>query len=317
MRLSLFVSLLGLTTLSAADPTWDEVFAIIDSRCIECHGPAKQKAGLRLDTPEWVQHGSKDGAVVVAGKPADSKLYTMAALPADSDDRMPPKGERLTEAQLTVFKTWIAAGAPYAVTTSTGTAGPQAAAAANTLPAKIAATVPTAPMIADAVLEKLKSNHITVTKLAGGWLDINAAHTKNGITSDQLDILTKAAPAIAYLDLANSGLTDKQTTSLSGCAKLRRLHLEGNPLSDAALPALAKLTELEYLNLINTQITDSGLTQLTSLSHLEQLYLWQSKVTPGGVAMLQKTLPHTRIVLGPDEVPGDKMPSGKGKKSKK
>lgn len=317
MRLPLLLSCIGVSVLPAAEPTWNEVFAILDTRCTECHGPAKQKAGLRLDTPEWVQHGSKEGAVVVAGKPTESKLFTLAALPAENDDRMPPKGERLTEAQLTVFKAWITAGAPYAVATPKAAEKNQEAVAPIALPAKADLPVPAAPVIADAVTDSLQSNHITVTKLAGGWLDINAAHTKNGITSDQLEILAKAAPAIAYLDLANSGLTDKQLTIVRVCTKLRRLHLEGNPLTDAALPAVAKLTDLEYLNLINTQITDGGLAQLKPLINLDQLYLWQSKVTPAGVAELKKSLTEATIVLGPDDLPTDKMTSGKNKKKRK
>ncbi len=310
--------LLALATalLPAADPTWTEVHAILDARCIECHGPAKQKGHLRLDTPEWLQQGSKEGAVVVAGKPTESKLYTLAALPADHDDRMPPKGERLTEAQLATVKAWITAGASYAVVAPAAPAAPGAAPMAMPAGPEVAA-IPAAPVIAAAVLDSLQKQQISTTKLAGGWLEVNAAHTKNGITTDQLELLAKAAPAIAYLDLANAGLTDKQSGLLSGCTKVRRLHLEGNPLSDAAMPALAKLSELEYLNLVSTKVSDSGLGHLKALSHLDQLYLWQSAVTAAGVADLQKTLTQTTIVLSPDDLPTDKMAPGKGKKKKK
>lgn len=349
--ISLFLPLLT-AALPAADVTWAEVHSILDARCLECHGAAKQKAHLRLDTPEGIKQGSKDGAVLVAGKPDESKMYSLAALPEDNDDRMPPKGARLTAAQLTTLKAWITSGASFggavpaaapAATPKPPAASPMVAPMAEPMadgmtdgmtgkpavPASPAApktaqpttlpavAVPKAPALADGVTDTLVKQQMTVTTLAGGWLEVNAAHTKNGITTDQLELLAKAAPAIAYLDLANSGITDKQVALLGGCSALRRLHLEGNPLSDAALPAIAKLTTLDYLNLMNTQVSDAGLGQLKSLANLDQLYLWQSKVTPAGAAALQKILPQLSVVLGPDDLPTEKMEAGKGKKKKK
>ena len=118
MRFPLIPALLTLTAtfvapglLTAADATWKEVKAILDDRCIDCHGEKKQKEGLRLDSPEWLAKGSKNGAVFVAGSPEKSSIYTLAALPADDEDKMPPKGARLTPEQLAVIKSWIAAGA--------------------------------------------------------------------------------------------------------------------------------------------------------------------------------------------------------------
>ena len=116
MRFSLLILLTATSAnfLGAADATWAQVQTVLASRCTDCHGEKKQKAGLRLDSPEWLEKGSKEGPVVVAGKPEQSKLYTMAALPDDHEDRMPPKGARLTAEQLELIKAWIAAGAKTA-----------------------------------------------------------------------------------------------------------------------------------------------------------------------------------------------------------
>ena len=87
------------------------VLPILSEACVDCHGPDKQKAGLRLDTIAAVQKGSKEGPVVKAGNPDESSLYQRIVLPADDDDIMPPKGDPLTKAQTDLIKLWIVSGA--------------------------------------------------------------------------------------------------------------------------------------------------------------------------------------------------------------
>src|SRR5688572_9432854 len=47
---------------------------LLAEHCFSCHGDQKQKGGLRLDTVEGLRKGGKNGAAVVPGKPAESKL---------------------------------------------------------------------------------------------------------------------------------------------------------------------------------------------------------------------------------------------------
>ena len=84
---------------------------VLKSSCVDCHGPDKQKAGLRLDTIAAVLKGSKEGPVVKGGSPDESSLYQRIILPADDDDIMPPKGDPLSKAQTDLIKLWIVSGA--------------------------------------------------------------------------------------------------------------------------------------------------------------------------------------------------------------
>jgi mono/diheme cytochrome c family protein len=86
------------------------VLPILQSSCTDCHGTDKQKAGLRLDSIAAVLKGSKEGAVVKSGNPAESPLYSRITLPADHDDIMPPKGDPLAKAQTDLIKLWIVSG---------------------------------------------------------------------------------------------------------------------------------------------------------------------------------------------------------------
>ena len=41
---------------------------------MKCHGPEKQKSDLRLDGKAAAMRGATDGAVILAGKGAESRL---------------------------------------------------------------------------------------------------------------------------------------------------------------------------------------------------------------------------------------------------
>jgi hypothetical protein len=113
MRFAAFLLFAPPALLSAAEPAVDfnrDVRPILSDRCFKCHGPATQKAKVRLDS---LDHAVKKN-VVVPGKPDESLLIERIAAASD-DDRMPPPeaGPRLTDAQVKTLKAWIAAGAKY------------------------------------------------------------------------------------------------------------------------------------------------------------------------------------------------------------
>lgn len=95
-------------------PVFAAVIApILEARCVECHGAAKSKAALRLDSFAALMEGSENGAVVTPGEPARSPLVQMVRLPVDTDDHMPPDGKpQLTAGQIAVLEWWVGAGAP-------------------------------------------------------------------------------------------------------------------------------------------------------------------------------------------------------------
>ena len=83
-----------------------DVLPIFETRCVECHGPTKQRARLRLDTVQGVQQGGASGQVVLAGRSAESPLIRHVAGIEDAT-RMPPKGEPLTDQQVAILRRWI------------------------------------------------------------------------------------------------------------------------------------------------------------------------------------------------------------------
>ena len=89
-----------------------QVKPLLRERCYACHGPLKQKGGLRLDTAALAIKGGDTGPAVKPGEVAGSLLLERVSA-ADPAERMPPEkeGEPLSTAQIADLRNWIAAGA--------------------------------------------------------------------------------------------------------------------------------------------------------------------------------------------------------------
>jgi mono/diheme cytochrome c family protein len=97
---------------AAAVDAQREVWPILKERCVECHGPEKQKSSLRVDSRAALLKGGDEGPAVVAGDAAKSHLLALVTA-ADKEKRMPPKGEPLTTEQVQTLRRWIDQGAPW------------------------------------------------------------------------------------------------------------------------------------------------------------------------------------------------------------
>jgi len=95
-------------------PKEREVLAILQVRCMVCHGSLKQQGGLDLRTNASRLKGGKSGPALVPGNPDASPMYARIA-----KGQMPPSAmakdlavELPTDAETEKIKAWIAAGAP-------------------------------------------------------------------------------------------------------------------------------------------------------------------------------------------------------------
>lgn len=90
-----------------------EVRPVLEESCFKCHGPDKQKGGLRLDRKADMLGGGDSGEPAISpGKGAQSPLVTRIKS-TETDDMMPPKGDRLKPAQIAAIERWIDNGAHW------------------------------------------------------------------------------------------------------------------------------------------------------------------------------------------------------------
>lgn len=309
---SLALGVLGVASLPPAHAAVDfakEVAPVLQKHCLDCHGPDKQKAKLRLDTEADFFKGGKAGAVVKAGDPAASELHKRIVLPKDNDERMPPEGEPLTADQVSTLKNWITEGAAwpdgFVIELAKATPPPTSALPASNIPAKPPVPAPDRPKdfkpaageaTALAILAK---NGVDVRPVAQGvpWREANLRLLGTNV-SDQLIAPLKDVTSLLELRLGTTRVSDAGLASIATLPYLEVLGLELTAVTDAGVARLKGLSNLTSLNLYGTPVTDAALEHLSGMKHLRNLYLWQTKVSPDGVKKLQEALPGLNINTG-------------------
>jgi hypothetical protein len=83
-----------------------EVVALLQARCVKCHGTDNPKAQLNLSALDGIRRGGKRGPVVQPGKPDASRLWQLV-----QQERMPPR-EPLPAGERDLLRRWIEQGAP-------------------------------------------------------------------------------------------------------------------------------------------------------------------------------------------------------------
>jgi len=87
----------------------EHVQAIFRQHCVSCHGQDNPKSDLRTDNYAALMRGGASGEVIEPGDIDASRLWKLVS--HEEAPEMPPKQDKLPEAQLTLIKQWIAGGA--------------------------------------------------------------------------------------------------------------------------------------------------------------------------------------------------------------
>jgi hypothetical protein len=285
-------------TLDNAAAYADVIQPILQDRCVSCHGPAKSNGGLRMDSWDMLAKGGKHGAVFKAGDLAASPLVQRTELPLDVKEHMPPRGKpQLADDDLTLIEWWVGAGAPREVRVATLDLPPSVEVV---LEGRLAgAAEPPARVATFAAAARLAWKlGIVIRPLSpdGPWLDVSARQAGGKFGDHELDQLGEIAPAVQWLDIGNTAVTDAGLAGVAAMPRLVRLHLDGLKVTNAGLARLSHLHQLQYLNLRGTLVTDKGLPALQSLPRLRALYVWQTAVTPAAVQALGDSLVDKRRI---------------------
>jgi hypothetical protein len=100
-----------------------DIKPILVRACVECHGPEKQRSGLRLDSRAEALKGSDSGIVLQPGQAGRSRLLRIVA-GLDADVKMPPRGKPpLTAEEIGHLRAWIDQGLKWPADGTTVTQG--------------------------------------------------------------------------------------------------------------------------------------------------------------------------------------------------
>ncbi|HVZ26670.1 MAG TPA: c-type cytochrome domain-containing protein [Sediminibacterium sp.] len=284
----------------------DLVSPILTDKCGGCHSAIKQKGGLRLDGPEWIRKGGKDGPVFLDGNPEKSALYTRVILDPLEEKHMPPKGKpQLTENEIRILHWWIMSHAGFtqpvkAVSVSTDV---RAALLALTAPEQNS-TKPDVPEAAVAEADKtavdsLKAAGITVLPVASNSHYLLANFVSlSSVTDRQIAWLQKIKAQLVWLTLSYTELRPAAWQSIAACTQLTRLNIAHTNCRDADIAKLDALTHLRYLNLVGTQVHAAAILQRKNWPVLRELYLGETGLTRNEYTRLQQQFPKWQIDSG-------------------
>jgi hypothetical protein len=265
------------------------IHPVFEQHCVTCHGPSKQKAGLRLDSFAVLMRGGKHGVVIKPGDAKGSELLRRITLPPTDEDAMPPENRKpLSPAEIAAVEQWIAAGASGTQPES-GSAAPMVTVAAAspvevTIPelnpaAVTAERAQLAPAVAQ--LQQSLPNVLDYESRSSAQLAVQAAWMRARFGDDQVAALAPVAERIVLADFSNTAITDRSAAAIAGMKNLRTLRLMHTKITDTTVQSLAALQQLESLSLFDTQVTPACLPVLAKMPRLKRVYVGNTKISSG------------------------------------
>ena len=111
---ALAASLFSARSVPAAPPDYEsQIRPLLQKHCYDCHDARKKKSDLRLDQKAAALRGGESGKPgIISGKSTESEIIRRL-LSTDPDMVMPPKGEKLSSADVQLLRAWIDSGANW------------------------------------------------------------------------------------------------------------------------------------------------------------------------------------------------------------
>jgi uncharacterized membrane protein len=290
----------------------DLIQPLFQAKCYSCHGPKRQKGGLRLDQPALLMKGGKDGAIVVPGKDTESEIIKRLKLPEENDHHMPPREKtQVNEKEIRLLQWWIQEGADFtrkirdlpqpdnfkatlaSFQTDTGTKKP-------------ISLIPLAPVESadEKAMQKLRDRGAVVIPVSQNSHYIMVDFVSAGpVSNTDLDLLLPLKKQLAWLKLGETQISDSGLIPVGQCQEITFLDLKHTGITDRGIAKLLPLVNLQSLNLVGTAVTGAGVLSLKSLHKLRSLYLYQSAVARPDWLKITQGLPGVQLDSGGYQVP--------------
>ncbi len=283
----------------------DVIEPILKEKCYSCHAASKQKGGLRLDNPDWVLKGGKNGAVLKPGNALGSELYHRILLDPIEEKHMPPKGKlQVTEKERILLEWWIAKGGDFKKQIKQLEQSPaikQALASLEQEPIKLNSDLPKEEVAAAPIasLNLLQSKGVTILPVAKGsnYLTANFVNLTS-LDATVFEALLALKEQLIWLKMPKMQMAGADWKRLSALINLRKLDLSYSNLDQESIPIVGALKQLVYLNLVGTKVNGTALMSLKDLPELRELFLSGTKIATADIETLKKILTKTTIDTG-------------------
>jgi mono/diheme cytochrome c family protein len=288
----------------------DIIQPIFESKCYGCHNKSKKKGKLRLDEPEFILKGGKDGEVIKPGNADESDMMKRLLLPRNEEDHMPPKEKpQLKDNEIALIHWWIATGATFDKKTKDLEQPGKIKPILLSLQKEVKKIPPDVPqaMVEKAdekALQKLKQRGIVVLPIAqnSNYLTVNFI-TVDSITYDDIALLLSIRKQLVWLNLSGKKISDTLLAPIVQLVNLTRLQLDNTLITDQGLATLISLRNIQYLNLVGTNVTANGIMQLKGLPKLQAIYIYKTFITTSEWSTLKSNFPNVTLDTGGYYVP--------------
>ena len=284
----------------------DLVKPILQDKCYTCHGTSKQKGKLRLDLPENILKGGKNGVVLVGGNVDESEMIDRLLLPLDDEDHMPPNEKKqLSHKEIEVLKIWIASGADFKKTVVELSLLTDLKNILQESKKETLADVPE-EIVSPAnenVLARLRNMGVVILPVSVNSNYLSANFINATALDSAINLISQLKEQIVWLKLSDQPISDKNLGTLSLLKNVRKLWLDHTAVSDAGLQHIISFRDLLYLNLNGTKVTATGVQILQPLNHLRDIYLFETTITNDQLQFLQTKFPNTHLEIGNYTVP--------------
>lgn len=290
----------------------DIVQPILQNRCYNCHGPSKQKGKYRMDTPEDLMKGGKEGGAILAGNAEESEVIRRLLLPKEDKHHMAPSGKtQLTENEIALFHWWIEEGADVHKLVNELEQPDKIkpmllALQSDQQEIKALPIIPEAPVNAadNGAIQKLKDAGIIVMPVSrnSNYLMVNFVMAPDAGDAE-VELLAAIKEQLVWLKIGDTKITDAALAVIGSCNNLIQVQLNNTAVSDKGMEHLQGLQNLQSISLVGTKVTANGVKSLSALKELQSIYLYQSGVDKNDVEALVQLFKTTTLDTGGYIVP--------------
>lgn len=280
----------GVNTANQISPNADRIYAdivqpILQRKCSQCHGQAKRKGGLSLESLEAMLKGGKHGPAIVPGDIKHSEMIRRIFLDPSDEDFMPSDGKTpLTAVETEILRWWVgegSAGESLRLSSLPDTViirslVDQLIEGERSQP-KLTGLVSPA-RVDTAAIERLRNKGLVVriVNYQRMQLDVTLPPRSGIRVSEISDDLRPLSKHVVWINLSDNGLTADDLDVLAELTHVERVRLEKNPISDGIVEHLRNLEFLESVNLNETEVTCAGVEGLRKNPAIKRIYLWKT-----------------------------------------
>jgi len=279
----------------------DVVQPILESKCVSCHGPTKQKGKLRLDSEEMILKGGKNGAVLGV-QSATGELVRRINLSIEEKAHMPPREkEQLSNTETELISAWANLNNPFSDSVRRLQTPAFNIWLEENQKEKPQDIWPSTPIEALplTLIQSLKSKGITLSPIAVGSPYVEAIFG-NGVdfSGSWYSEWNEALSNIVSIRLSFSKPGDDGVAKIISGPQVRRLYLDHTNISDGSMKVVSNLKELVYLNLTGTAISDQGLEFIKNMTSLKQLFVYDCRFKGNFLRKFVEDNPRLQIDTG-------------------